>query len=98
MSSEADILQAKKRIDNGERFAQVAKALSICPSSKQDGGDLGVFKPGELNTAFDRICFNPELAPVGEVVGPFKTHFGWHLFRVDFRTGFSNDDDGKKNQ
>lgn len=36
-----------------ETFAKVAKALSKCPSAA-DGGDLGVFQPGELDPAFDR--------------------------------------------
>ena len=36
-----------------ETFARVARALSKCPSAS-DGGDLGVFQPGELDPAFDR--------------------------------------------
>eukprot|EP00440_Ansanella_granifera_P028922 gb/GFBE01031418.1/.p1 GENE.gb/GFBE01031418.1/~~gb/GFBE01031418.1/.p1 ORF type:complete len:193 (+),score=46.43 gb/GFBE01031418.1/:1-579(+) len=95
MRTEADIYAAKARLDAGEKFSMVAKALSLCPSSKADGGNLGVFKPGELNPAFDRICFDPRISPVGEVVGPYKTQFGWHLFRVDYRTGF-DDQESKK--
>ncbi|OLQ07490.1 Peptidyl-prolyl cis-trans isomerase C [Symbiodinium microadriaticum] len=98
MQSEADILQAKARIEGGESFSRVAKALSQCKSAV-DGGDLGVFQPGELHPSFDRVVFNRS-NPIGQVLGPVKTKFGWHLFRVEYRTGFneSNDsfDDSKK--
>eukprot|EP00439_Symbiodinium_sp_Y106_P084633 s1139_g26.t1 len=53
MQSEADILQAKARIEGGESFSRVARALSQCRSAV-DGGDLGVFQPGELHPSFDR--------------------------------------------
>mmetsp|Transcript_35377 Transcript_35377/g.65881 ORF Transcript_35377/g.65881 Transcript_35377/m.65881 type:complete len:192 (+) Transcript_35377:126-701(+) len=99
MKSEADILRARARIEQGESFNRVAKALSMCKSSA-DGGDLGVFQPGELDPSFDRVVFNRQ-NPIGQVIGPVKTKFGWHLFRVEYRTGFneSNDDfDEHKNK
>ncbi|CAK8997181.1 Peptidyl-prolyl cis-trans isomerase C (PPIase C) (Parvulin) (Rotamase C) [Durusdinium trenchii] len=89
MKSETDILLAKDRLEKGETFARVAKALSKCPSAA-DGGDLGVFQPGELDPAFDRVAFNPKI-PIGEVVGPVKTRFGYHLFKLEYRTGFDVD-------
>ncbi|CAJ1352853.1 unnamed protein product [Effrenium voratum] len=89
MRTEADILAAKARLDSGETFGKVARALSVCRSAS-DGGDLGVFQPCELDPAFDRVAFNPK-TPIGEVVGPVKTKFGYHLFRLEFRTGFDAD-------
>ncbi|CAE7271879.1 ppiC [Symbiodinium sp. KB8] len=91
MQSEADILQAKARIEGGESFSRVAKALSQCKSAV-DGGDLGVFQPGELHPSFDRVVFNRS-NPIGQVLGPVKTKFGWHLFRVEYRTGFNESND-----
>ena len=89
MATPQDIALAKNRLDQGETFARVARALSKCPSAS-DGGDLGVFQPGELDPAFDRVAFNPNV-PIGEVVGPVKTRFGWHLFKLEYRTGFDVD-------
>ena len=36
------------------------------------------------------IAFNPKI-PIGEVVGPVKTKFGHHLFKLEYRTGFEED-------
>lgn len=94
MSTPQDIAAAKARLDGGETFAKVAKALSKCPSAS-DGGDLGFFQPGELDPAFDRVAFNPNV-PIGEVVGPVKTRFGWHLFKLEYRTGFDVDKEWKE--
>jgi len=41
-----------------DAFSEVAKEYSQCPSAK-DGGNLGVFKPGQMVPEFDRcveIC------------------------------------------
>ncbi len=36
-----------------DAFSEVAKEYSQCPSAK-DGGNLGVFKPGQMVPEFDR--------------------------------------------
>eukprot|EP00929_Paragymnodinium_shiwhaense_P061480 TRINITY_DN30704_c0_g1_i1.p1 TRINITY_DN30704_c0_g1~~TRINITY_DN30704_c0_g1_i1.p1 ORF type:complete len:192 (-),score=55.99 TRINITY_DN30704_c0_g1_i1:37-612(-) len=93
LHDEEDCRAARQRIDRGEAFEKVANALSKCPSS-QMGGDLGTFGPGKLHKSFDRICFHPE-TPVGEVIGPVRTPFGWHLFFIDARFGMGDDEDKK---
>jgi len=69
-----------------EAFAEFAHQYSTCPSSKK-GGVLGTFGPGQMVPAFDKVCWS---APVGEVQGPVKTQFGYHLLLVTDR------DDGEK--
>jgi peptidyl-prolyl cis-trans isomerase C len=43
---------------------------------------LGEFTPGQMVKEFDRVVFS---APVGEVQGPVKTQFGYHLVEVTRR-------------
>ncbi len=72
----------KDEISGGGDFAALAKKHSSCPSGKQ-GGELGEFGPGQMVPEFDKVVFS---APVGEVQGPIKTQFGYHLVEVTSRT------------
>ena len=81
VSSEAKCNELKAAIEGGADFAQVAKANSSCPSSRQ-GGDLGTFRPGQMVKEFDTVVFS---APLHQVQGPVKTQFGYHLVEVTSR-------------
>ena len=70
--------QLKEQIAGGADFADIARVHSNCPSG-QEGGALGEFRPGQMVPEFDRVVFS---APVGQVQGPIKTQFGWHLVEV----------------
>jgi len=69
----------KKRIDNGEDFGAVARQVSEDPGSKANGGDLGFFARGRMVKEFENAAFS---AVPGQLVGPVKTPFGYHLLRV----------------
>lgn len=69
-------------IKGGADFAEIAKANSSCPSSR-DGGNLGTFGRGQMVPEFDTACFDGE---VGDVQGPIKTQFGYHVVQVTERT------------
>jgi peptidyl-prolyl cis-trans isomerase C len=71
----------KQQIADGADFADVAREHSTCPSSAQ-GGDLGTFGPGMMVAEFDKVVFSGE---VGEVHGPVKTQFGYHLLEITSR-------------
>jgi peptidyl-prolyl cis-trans isomerase SurA len=75
-------MAARARLEAGEAFSDVATAESEDPGSKTRGGDLGTFGRGEMVPEFERAAFE---APVGKVVGPVRTPFGWHLILVDER-------------
>jgi peptidyl-prolyl cis-trans isomerase C len=75
VSTEDKCNELKAQIEGGADFAEVAKANSSCPSSRQ-GGDLGSFGPGQMVKEFDTVVFS---APVNTVQGPVKTQFGYHL-------------------
>ena len=81
VASEADCADLKKQIDGGADFTELAKAHSKCPSGAK-GGALGTFGPGQMVKEFDEVVFS---APIGEVQGPVKTQFGYHLLEVTHR-------------
>lgn len=60
-------------------FEDAARENSSCPS-KENGGSLGTFGRGQMVPEFDTACFEME---VGELRGPVKTQFGYHLIRLD---------------
>lgn len=70
--------EIKEMIYGGEKFSDMAKKYSSCPS-KKNGGELGWFGRGEMVAAFENAAFS---ADKGAVVGPVKTEFGWHLIYV----------------
>lgn len=75
--------EAKKVVEElkaGGDFAQIAAARSQDPGSKDQGGDLGYFRQGELVPEFEKVAF--ELKP-GEISAPVKTQFGWHIIKVE---------------
>ena len=82
VSSEEICQELKDEIEGGADFAALAKEHSQCPSGK-DGGNLGVFGPGQMVKEFDEVVFSAE---VGKVQGPVKTQFGYHLVEVTTRT------------
>ena len=68
-------------IKGGADFAAVAQEHSSCPS-KRDGGNLGTFGKGQMVPEFETACFDGE---VGDVQGPIKTQFGFHLLEITAR-------------
>lgn len=66
-----------KKLEEGKSFEDLAKDFSNCPSGKSGGG-LGQFGKGMMVAEFEKAAF--ALAP-GEVSGPVKTQFGYHLIK-----------------
>lgn len=81
VATEEEALRIKQQIADGADFAEMAREHSQCPS-RSDGGDLGVFSPGQMVQEFNDVCFNDE---VGVVHGPVETRFGYHLIEVTRR-------------
>lgn len=75
----AKIETAVTRIKSGEAFSAVARTLSEDPGSATDGGDLGYFRRGMMDPAFEEAAFNAE---VGKLSEPVRSRFGFHLILV----------------
>jgi parvulin-like peptidyl-prolyl isomerase len=74
-----DILQ---QIKNGADFAAMAKKYSMDPISASRGGDLGWFSKGMMVPPFEKAAFS---AKIGDVVGPVRTDYGYHIIKVHDR-------------
>lgn len=75
----AEITKIKKDIDSGKiTWADAVKKYSKCPSSK-NGGKLGSFEFFSMVIPFSKAAF---AAKVGDIVGPVRTEFGYHLIKV----------------
>jgi len=62
-------------------FEDAAKKVSLCPSKRQ-GGSLGSFGRGMMVPEFETACFDSK-NKAGDVKGPIKTQFGWHLIKIN---------------
>jgi parvulin-like peptidyl-prolyl isomerase len=69
----------KKQLENDGDFAKLAKEYSQDPGSAEKGGDLGCLGKGETVPDFEEAAFG---AKQGEIVGPVKTQFGYHILEV----------------
>lgn len=79
--AEARKNEASSRLAGGEDFAALAEALSDGPV-KDNRGDLGAFKKGELDPVLEEAARG--LKP-GQVSGWLKARNGWYLLRLDSR-------------
>jgi len=73
--------EAIAALQDGEPFADLAKALSN-DSSASSGGELGWSSPDTFVSAFKDAVLN---ATIGEVIGPIETEFGYHIIQVHAR-------------
>jgi peptidyl-prolyl cis-trans isomerase D len=69
-----------KQIKEGADFGELAKKHSDDTASAEMGGDLGWLPHGAAVQPFDEAAFS---AKQGEVVGPIKTPFGFHIIKVE---------------
>jgi len=76
-------LELKRQLEQGADFATLAREHSDDPGSAQRGGDLGWFGRGRMVEPFEEAAFS---APIGRVVGPVETRFGYHLIEVTGRS------------
>ena len=67
-----------------ENFAEVAKRESDDRGSSARGGDLGWFGKGMMVKPFEDAAFNMK---DGEISGPIRTQYGWHILFKDGERG-----------
>jgi peptidyl-prolyl cis-trans isomerase SurA len=79
--AKAKIERIKERIDLGASFDEQAK-LNSEDGSASKGGELGWISPGDTVPDFESAMNHLK---IGELSGPVRTPFGWHLIEVEDR-------------
>ncbi len=79
-AAEKSLVEIKIKIEAGAKFADLAKTDSDDTATKENGGVLGTFKPGEMVPALDAAVASLK---EGELSALVKTRMGLHLLRVD---------------
>jgi peptidyl-prolyl cis-trans isomerase SurA len=71
----------KERLDNGGKFAELARQYSE-DASAANGGDLGWVNPGDTVPQFEEAmnALKPD-----EISQPIRSPFGWHIIQVTER-------------
>jgi peptidyl-prolyl cis-trans isomerase SurA len=76
------IKEIKDRIAKGEDFGTLAASLSEDPSARTNKGSLGYFTAMQMVYPFESAAYTGK---PGDVVGPVRTRFGYHLVKVEDR-------------
>ena len=76
----AQAQQVLAQAKSGKDFGELAKQYSQDPGSAQNGGDLGWAERGAFVKPFADALFAMK---VGEIAGPVKTQYGYHIIRLD---------------
>lgn len=71
-------------IKGGLDFSEAAKKYSEDTGSAESSGSLDPFANGEMVPEFSKASFEGK---VGEIVGPIRTDFGWHIIKIEDKTG-----------
>ena len=77
--AEAEAVLTELR-EHPERFAELAKAHSRCPSAEQ-GGNLGQITAGQTTPEFEQALFALEPGQLCEA--PVATRYGFHVIRLE---------------
>ena len=74
----------KDRFAKGDDFSTLAVLYSEDPGSSKQGGELGMFKRGEMRPEFEAAAFKLKPGEVSEIV---ETEDGFHLIQMIERRG-----------
>jgi peptidyl-prolyl cis-trans isomerase C len=77
VKTEKDAQSVLDKLSKGEKFANVASEVSLCPSRKR-GGDLGTFGRGRMVKEFEQAAFALQKGQISPIV---KTKFGYHIVK-----------------
>jgi len=74
----------RQEILDGAPFSEVATRESADSASAANGGDLGEFGRGSMDPEFEKAAYR---LPIGAVSEPVLSAFGYHLIKVERRSG-----------
>jgi parvulin-like peptidyl-prolyl isomerase len=82
VNTEEEALDIIDALNGGESFAALARALSEDPGSGSQGGELD-WTP--VDRFVEPFADAAREAPIGQIVGPVQTDFGYHIIQVRAR-------------
>ena len=92
--AKATIDDIYKKIQQGEKFEELAKQFSEDKSSASKGGVLNRFSSGQLSSEeFENQAFS--LTKENPISKPFETQFGWHIVKLIDKFPIKSYDDSK---
>lgn len=71
-----------ERARGGEDFAALASEFSEDSSTRDNGGDTGLFGPGTMVPEFEQVAYSLD---VGAISDPVDTVFGVHILKLEER-------------
>ena len=80
VKEEQKALQIIKKLKNMSEFSKLAKTYSIGPS-KQNGGNLGWFGPGQMVKEFENATTKLQKGMITQK--PIRTKFGYHIILLN---------------
>jgi len=81
LKTEEEAKQIMEKLQKGENFVDLSKTYSIDPNAKASGGEIGFHPKGTLLPEYEAAAF--KLTKVGQVTGPVKSQFGYHIIRLE---------------
>jgi len=78
VAKQSESLDIAERLKKGEKFAKLAKELSVDSGSAKRDGNLGYFTRGMMVKQFEEVAFKLQ---IGEISEPVKTEFGYHIIK-----------------
>jgi foldase protein PrsA len=78
VEKQSQALAILDRLKKGEKFAELAKQLSLDTGSGKRGGDLGYFGRGRMVKPFEAAAFK---LSVGQISEPIKSEYGYHIIK-----------------
>jgi peptidyl-prolyl cis-trans isomerase C len=88
-AAEAQAKELAARARRGDDFTKLAAEYSDDSASASKGGELGWLTPGTLPKNFEAALFS---AQPGQILGPVRTEFGFHIVKVEERKTVSFDE------
>lgn len=79
VADEETAKEVKSKLEDGEKFEDLAKEYSTDTASAENGGDLGWFGTGTMVAEFEDAAYALD---VNEISDPVKTENGYHIIEV----------------
>lgn len=80
LETEEEAQKILERVKAGEDFNSLAKEYSTDPSAKENSGDLGYFRHGDMVETFEAAAFALKPGEISELV---KSQYGYHIIKVE---------------